>query len=227
MSQTVRVRTAYVPATDTTGSRVRVVETLTRRQRSYPFPYDARDAHEACVRAYAREVLGIAVPVVTEDQAARPVRRGYRYLVTEHAPYFATKYDSAAAEVIAILSSVSEGYGKDETGDAEAPTGYFALVLLDDSCDLDFSDYTNYPLGDEAGELAREYGVTADDVKGSHIVTTNSQGFVSVETFDSAQQARDEYDCRACRYGVWSDEDRAEDDDVYICSVTGHGYHTL
>lgn len=120
--------------------------------------------------------------------------------------YFATKYDSAAAEVIAILSSVSEGYGIAETGDVESPTGYFAFVVLDDTCDLAFDDHTNYPVGDYAGEVAREYGVTAADVLGAHIVTTNSQGFVSVETFDSRDEGEARFDYLAEIYNAWDDE---------------------
>jgi hypothetical protein len=142
--------------------------------------------------------------------------------------YFPTKYDSAAHEVISILSSVNEGYGKDETGDVDSPTGFFALVILDDTCDLDFRDHTNYPVGDVAGEVARTYGVWAEDVKGAHIVTYDSQGFVSVETFETEGEAREEYDCRADQYAEWSDEDRDDDwDGVYMCRVTGHGYHNV
>jgi hypothetical protein len=140
--------------------------------------------------------------------------------------YHATKYDSAAAEVIAVLSSVSEGFGAEETGDSDAPMGYLALVILDETHDLAFDDRTNYPLGDEAGEVARTYGVTAEDVMGAHIVTTNSQGFVSVETFDSADLARDEYACRAAWFDAWDNVDRDDDwDGIYVCPVIGHGYH--
>ena len=143
--------------------------------------------------------------------------------------YFPTKYDSAADEVIAILSDVGEGYGKASTGDVEAPTGYFALVVLDDSCDLDVQDTTGaYPPGDPAGETAREYGVTAEDVTGVFIVTTNSQGAVSVERFDTEAEAQAEYDCREGRYAAYDDEDRDPDGDgVYVCPVLGHGYHSV
>lgn len=113
------------------------------------------------------------------------------------ADYFPTEYASAAAEVIALLADVVEGYGKAEAGEVDAPTGYFALVILDDTCDLDFADTsTNYPRGDLVGETAREYGVTAEDVRGAHIVTHDSQGFVSVETFDTAEEAQREFDRR-------------------------------
>lgn len=141
--------------------------------------------------------------------------------------YHATKYDSAAAEVIAILSDVNEGFGKDQTGDTDSPVGFIAWVVLDESCDLDFSDATNYPAGDYAGEIAREYGVTSADVMGAHLVTTNSQGFVSVETFPTAAAAQDEYTCRAARYAVWDDEERDEEDTIYVCPVAGHGYHEV
>ena len=142
--------------------------------------------------------------------------------------YFATKYDSAAHEVIAILADISEGYGKEATGDVESPTGYVQLVHLDDTCDLDVQDTTGaYPLGDYAGEVARAYGVTADDIKGSWLVTSNSQGFVSCERFDTAEATTDAYRCAEARYDVWADEDRDEEDDIMVCPVIGHGYHHI
>jgi len=143
--------------------------------------------------------------------------------------YHPTRFDSARDEVVGILSSASEGYGTAESGDVEAPTGFFALVLLDQSCDLDVQDTTGaYPIGDEAGEVARTYGVTAEDIKGSWIVTTNSQGFYDVVRFNTAGEAREAFDCAEARYAEWNDEDRDEDSDgVYVCPVIGHGYHSL
>lgn len=138
--------------------------------------------------------------------------------------YFATKYDSATHEVIAHLVDEIEGFGRrdDSTGDVNAPTGWFALVTVPDEYDVTVD--TDEPVA----ELVTEYGVTAGDVRGSFIVTHNSQGFVSVETFDDEATARAEYDCRAARYAEWDDEDRDEDGDgVYVCPVAGHGYHTL
>jgi hypothetical protein len=121
--------------------------------------------------------------------------------------YFATKYDSAAAEVIAILSDYTEGFGKTQDGDVDSPTGFFALVILDESCDLAFADHTNYPLGDYAGEVARTYGVTADDVMGAHVVTTNSHGFVWVQTFATAEEAQAHYAELEAAYSAWLDSD--------------------
>lgn len=97
--------------------------------------------------------------------------------------YHATKYGSARDEVVAVLADMNEGFGREAFGDVESPVGYVQFVRLDESCDLDFSDHTNYQPGDHAGEVAREYGVTAADVHGIHVVTTNSQGFVTVTSF--------------------------------------------
>lgn len=105
-------------------------------------------------------------------------------------PYFATKYDSAAHEVIAILADHAEGYGQDFGGNVDAPTGYFELVILDESHDVDFHDHTNYPPGDYAGEVARRHGVQAGDVMGNWLVLTNAQGFVSVIGHPTPDAAR-------------------------------------
>lgn len=156
--------------------------------------------------------------------------------------YFATKYDSAAAEVIALLSDETEGYGMrdDTTGNVDAPTGFFALVTIPADVSFPSAPFDAYAYS--ADTVANEYGVTPTDVIGSHIVTHNSQGFVSVETFDSEQEARDEFDCRAARFAEWDEHedtcltDCADDsgewngcdwDGVYVCPVTGHGYHSL
>lgn len=120
--------------------------------------------------------------------------------------YHSTKYDSAAHEVIAELADVATGYGIEASGNAEAPTGYFALVVLDSTCDLDFSDHTNYPVGDYVGEVARTYGVTEADVTGSHIATWDERGFVYVETLATPELARAEFDARAERYATWDND---------------------
>ena len=149
--------------------------------------------------------------------------------------YFATKYDSAADEVIALLADEMQLGNRDsQTGDVDAPTGWFALVHIPADVDLHESD-------DEVAKLASEYGVTVSDVAGSHIVTHNSQGFVYVETFESVQAADDEYACRAGRYAEWSEHndtcgtvdswsscspDGCDWDGIYVCPVTGHGYHS-
>jgi hypothetical protein len=142
--------------------------------------------------------------------------------------YHATKYDSARDEVIALLSDEAEGYGmRDDTyGDVTDYGTYGALVTI--PADVTFPSGAFDAYSYSADTVANEYGVTPADVTGSHIVTHNSQGFVSVETFDTEDEARAEYECRAARYAEWDDEDRDEDSDgVYVCPIQGHGYHTL
>jgi hypothetical protein len=169
----------------------------------------------------ARKLVAFAAPT----HNGRIVNVETLEVVTDRPTYHATKYDSARDEVIALLSDETEGYGMrdDSTGDVDAPTGYVQLVTIPADADLSLPTP-----GDWVAELAETYGIAAEDVAGSHIVTHNSQGFVSVETFESEEQAREVFDCLDARYAEWSDEDRDEDSDgVYICPVQGHGYHSL
>jgi hypothetical protein len=143
--------------------------------------------------------------------------------------YFATKYDSARDEVIALLADEIEGYGQrdDTSGDVDAPTGWFALVVIPDGIHFTpaLDDFYS------ADHIATEYGVTPEEVAGVHIVSHNSQGFVSVETYADEQTARRDFDCAAHRYNVWSQDEwndgdpLTDGDGTYVCPVEGHGYH--
>lgn len=103
------------------------------------------------------------------------------------ATYFATKYSSAAHEVIAILADNAEGFGEGFGGSVDEPTGFFELVILDDPTVLDFAAY---PPDDHAGEVARAHGVQAGDVLGNWLVITDDQGFVSVIGHPTPDAAR-------------------------------------
>lgn len=146
--------------------------------------------------------------------------------------YFATRYDSARDEVIALLADESEGYGSGRTGNVDAPMGSIDLVHLDETCELDFANESAFPAGDEVGDLAREYGVTAADVLGSFIVTYNDQGCVSVEWFETRELANERFQCLEGAYDVWSareddDTERETGWETYVCPVIGHGYHEV
>lgn len=121
--------------------------------------------------------------------------------------YHATKYDSARDEVIAILASPLEGFGRAATGNVEAPTGFVELVVLDETHDLDFTDHTNYPPGDLCGETARLYGVTTQDVLGAWLVISNDQGFVTVLGHDNASAAMRHFSQIEKAYLTWEDQD--------------------
>lgn len=134
--------------------------------------------------------------------------------------YFPTKYSSAADEVIAGLSCPQEGYGSLQSGDVEAPTGHFRLVVLDDRCDLAFAETSdNFPQGDYVGETARAYGVTAEDVKGAHVVVEDDRGFVGVHTFDSPELAREAWDELEAEYVAWLGDD--EDGEAVVTTYPG------
>jgi hypothetical protein len=172
-----------------------------------------------------------------------PIRSDHRQHEERHdimatAEYHPTKYDSARDEVIALLADEAEGYGErdDTSGNVNAPGGWFALVTIPAGIVWSpAADFTG-----SADDVASEYGVTKEDIVGTHIVTHDSQGFVSVETFDSAKEAREAFDCRAARFAAWDEhedtcaethlsgpDDECDWDGIYICPVTGHGYHSL
>lgn len=79
---TTTVRTSYVSPTDTTGARIRVTEAGTRRQRSYPYEYAARDVHDYAAGRFAREVCGMVAPVIEYADGIQP-SRGYRFTITD------------------------------------------------------------------------------------------------------------------------------------------------
>lgn len=128
---------------------------------------------------------------------------GHKWAGYEAPTYHATKYDSAAAEVIALLSDEMEGYGQreDTSGEVDAPTGHFALVVIPENVEFSADDE------DQANLVAIEYGVTPADVAGVHIVTHNSQGFVSVETFPTRADAQYVFDVLAEEYAEWLGDD--------------------
>jgi len=129
--------------------------------------------------------------------------------------YFPTKFDSAAHEVICKLSDYTEGYGRRSFGDVESPVGFVSVVTLDETCDLDFGETSgNYPIGDEVGETARTYGVTADDVKGHYVVQSTEQGFVDVTKFETAAICDEVADSLEAAYTAWADGDETTDEEI-------------
>jgi hypothetical protein len=147
--------------------------------------------------------------------------------------YFATKYDSARDEVIALLADATEGYGRtdDTSGDVDAPTGWFALVVIPDDVCLAGPAMSSIGLDAEIAKLAGTFGVTPADVAGVHIVQHDSQGFVHVETYAEEVTARRDFDCASHRYNVWSEDDwndgdpLTDEDGWFDCPVKGHGRH--
>jgi hypothetical protein len=79
---TTTVRTSYVSPTDTAGAFIRVTEAGTRRQRTYPYDYGARDVHEYAAGRFAREICGMSEPAIEYADGRQP-HRGYRFAITE------------------------------------------------------------------------------------------------------------------------------------------------
>ena len=110
--------------------------------------------------------------------------------------YFATKYPTALAEVIGTMAA--QGWANISSGDVESPSGYF---------------YVMHNPAAEVGEMAEafstemaELGVTAEDITGDFVVIEDSQGFVTVESFDSAWLADRRFAELADMYLVWETE---------------------
>lgn len=82
MPDTFTIRTVYVPATDTAGSRIRVRDTTNgaRRERTYGYDYGASDPHVSAVARYAREFLGMEDPNISTG--GTPYGRGYVFTLT-------------------------------------------------------------------------------------------------------------------------------------------------
>lgn len=79
---TATVRTQFLPATDTRGSRYRVTDEQTRAQRTYPTDFAVRDMHETAAGRFAREVLGMTLPTIDYADGRQPMR-GYRFTLTD------------------------------------------------------------------------------------------------------------------------------------------------
>jgi hypothetical protein len=126
--------------------------------------------------------------------------------------YFATRYASPVAEVIGMLSDPMEGYVVEDAGDVESPVGFMSLVFIGDQVDLGMGDDPDGWFAGMVRGLVEEHGVTASDVAGFHIVTTDDQGFVGVESFGSADEARGEFDRRV---ELWSDWEYGVDEWLY------------
>lgn len=79
---TATVRTQFLPATDTLGSRYRVTDERTRVQRTYPADYAVRDMHETAAGRFARDALGMTLPTIEYADGRQPTR-GYRFTLTD------------------------------------------------------------------------------------------------------------------------------------------------
>lgn len=93
------------------------------------------------------------------------------------------KYDDCVSEA---LDMDVYSYADETTGESDAPCGYNALHLVKEA----------YP-------MVLDDGHTVTVPPGNYIQTTNSQGFVSLATYDTEAEARKVFDAEGTAYGEW------------------------
>lgn len=87
--------------------------------------------------------------------------------------------------------------GADETsGDVDAPTGCFALIII---------------TADDIPNLRASYGRPVEGIIGNFIMRNNSQGFVWAESYETEAEARTWFEELDGIYGEWLDDN---DDDA-------------
>lgn len=86
-------------------------------------------------------------------------------------------------------------WADDTDGEVDSPTGYFALVT-----DITHDTFVQVGIAFDDEQVAT---LTPADF-GEHVVITgDSQGFIYVESFDTADEATRKYNALQDDYGVW------------------------
>jgi hypothetical protein len=109
--------------------------------------------------------------------------------------YYSPKHGDPVTEALYCLTiaDMSDSYGN-----IEAPTGWFAPVTVQgysESAEVIMLTAATDP------DLAR--AVAPHDVRGAWIVSTDSQGFVYSERFDSEVEMRTSLDARIAEWVAW------------------------
>jgi len=95
---------------------------------------------------------------------------------------------------------INDGWANESSGDVEAPTGHFACISNSEAELAEilaaFTDVTDvYGLPDTA------------DIIGHFLVVTNNQGFIDIESFESADDLKSTYRELVDEYDSWMDDD--------------------
>lgn len=110
--------------------------------------------------------------------------------------YFATKYGSPRNEVLGAM--LEGGWGNESSGDVEAPTGHFCRISNSTQELQEVSEV----FSDILGEMGR-YGIKPSDLLGHFLLITDSNGFVNVNQYDTAEELTHEYNILDEAYSVW------------------------
>lgn len=97
---------------------------------------------------------------------------------------------------------IGNGWFINSNGDVEAPCGYFG-----------YTNQTHAELEEiyEAfSDTVEAYGKPSDDdIVGSFFAYIDSNGIISIEKFDSVDQAHDRYNAFELEYATWNDQEEA------------------
>lgn len=109
-----------------------------------------------------------------------------------------SKFDSGRDEVLYALASANWG---EESGNVEAPTGWFASVSIssDDVNGLD-------DVALEALQLVSTLSVAPEDLVGHFFIRENDQGFVWIHKFDSEAELSSTFQAYEKDYANWDSQ---------------------
>lgn len=100
---------------------------------------------------------------------------------------------------------ITEGWGRQQSGDVESPAGHFARFDIR-AADLDAIRYAF------DGVIATYGNPATAEILGHFLVIEDSYGFVSVIRYTSEAEARAAYNVRNARYYEWFNTQPLEDE---------------
>ncbi len=103
-------------------------------------------------------------------------------------PYGLGKYDSLRDEYLHGMSL--DGWSSERSGEVDAPTGWFALMINE---------------AQDIAEIADAFGPPVRGIIGNFILSESSQGFAYVAVYDTADEARLAFAALNVEYGEWLD----------------------
>lgn len=106
------------------------------------------------------------------------------------------KFSSGRDDV--LYSMCMQEWANQSDGDSESPTGYFWLICNSNDELLEIAD----AFGDEIQECEVKFA----EIRGNFIVSTGSQGFVYVESFDTPELALAKFEALSTEYWEWDSD---------------------
>jgi hypothetical protein len=112
-------------------------------------------------------------------------------------------HDSPRDQVLELVA-LDPMFADEVSGNSEAPTGYFGMMVIDNLADA--QGVISYVLG-----LGIEIeGAHARDMLGNFLVTKDDQGFLYVESYDTQELLEEAYTERLDAYEAWVDAEEVD-----------------